>query len=368
MPPAPPVDALALARELLATPREAGTPSADAARNQVAAFLTRLGFQVEHQRFAFTTSGLLAFPLFGAGLGWLTILEIPLLIMPSVPGWAAVLIWVPGVVALGIIAMGLALGWSDWRGERREDTNLIATHGDAVRRWIVAHHDTKAQGHSMAGRLVAVWIAALASGLMTILVLVRLGNPLPIMLVAGATGLALVAGYLAGRGRLAGQSPGARDNGTGLLAALTAASLLEDPAVGILITGAEEFGLVGARYFAQQCGDRLRDIEVINLDTIDDQGSWRLVVHGRTAHELADRVATALRDSQVAVRQHRLPLGIFVDSLALSKAGARAITIARLNWGTLQTIHTAGDRLEGLSLESAAEVGRVIAGLAVGEG
>lgn len=353
--------AVTLARELLALPREAGTQSANQARDRIAGFLQSLGFSVEVQRFSFSTAGLLALPLFGAGLGWLTLLEIPLLAMAGAPSWSAVLVWTLGMVAVLTLSAGLGLGWTSLGGDMREDANLVATRGPQVRRWIVAHYDTKSQYHSMAGRLVAVWVAILASLIMSGLVLYRLWAPLPLSVMAGGAALAIVAGFLAGRGRLAGASPGARDNGTGLLAALVVAESVQDPSIGILITGAEEFGLIGSRYFAQRSRERLEGTEIINFDTIDDQGAWRVVVHDKDAATLAETAVSRLQSPPVAVRRHRLPAGILVDSLPLSNAGAFAITIARLDWGTLKKIHTTRDNLEGLSLESAVRAGNVVA-------
>jgi hypothetical protein len=356
--------ALELVGELAAAGREAGTDPARQARDRVAEFLTERGFQVEVQRFAFSPSGLLGFPVFGAGLGWLSLLEIFLLSRPTVPAWAALLVWIPGLIALGIIALGLSMGWYRVGGEMREDANLVATRGVVVDRWIVAHLDTKAQGHSMAGRLVAVWVTVVATLGLTVAVLVRLGGPLPVSVVAALSGLAVVAGFLAGRGRLQGSSPGARDNGSGLLAALTVAERVQDPRVGIVITGAEEFGLIGARYLAQQDAAGLRGREVINFDTIDDRGPWRLVVHGLPAHPLADALARQFAPN--SLRQHRLPIGIFVDSLPLAKAGARAVTIARLDWETFKRVHTPQDTIDGLRFESSVLAGEVVASLPVG--
>ena len=56
-------------RQVLALPREAGSPGAAAARDLVAAHLEQLGYRVERQRFAFLPSSLNGFPVFGAGLG-----------------------------------------------------------------------------------------------------------------------------------------------------------------------------------------------------------------------------------------------------------------------------------------------------------
>lgn len=362
MPPSPDVRLVtALVRDLLGGPRESGTPEADHARERIAQFLSGLGYQVEIQRFSFSTSALLGFPILGAGLGWLTLLQIPLLVLPGAPAWAALLVWLTGMLSLGTIALGLSLGWATLGGDLREDANLIATRGRKVTRWIVAHYDSKAQGHSMAGRLTAVWVLAVACLVMTGLAFARLWGPLPTAAMAAGAALAIVGGYLAGRGRLKGKSDGARDNGSGLLAVLVAAQEIKDPTVGVLVTGAEEFGLIGSRYFAEKSGDQVTGTDVLNIDTVDHQGKWRLVSHLAGADELLDRAESALRGlTSFPIRRHRLLSGIFVDSLPLARAGARAITIARLDWGTLGRIHTSRDTLEELSLDSAVLAGAAI--------
>lgn len=331
-----------------------------AARELLAAHLARLGYRVETQRFQFAPGTLRAFPLFGAGLGGLALAVTPLLVIPAIPAAAALVVWIAGLAALGAVAAGVGLGWTP-AGEMREDANLIATRGsEPVRRWIVAHTDSKAQGHSMAGRLVAVWLAAGAVVAVAALGIVRLWGPPPGGVVAAGVGLALVAGIQAGRGRLRGGSRGARDNGSGLLAALVAAETAS-PGVGILLTGAEEFGLVGARILARTDPARLAGTEVVNVDTVDDEGNLYLVSHDPRGEALARALAPRLAAVGPPVRLRRLPLGIFVDSHPLARGGAAAVTIGRLTWRTLRRIHTAADTPDDLSLDTAERVGRAIA-------
>jgi membrane protein YdbS with pleckstrin-like domain len=106
-------------RELLAHPREAGTPAAEDARRLVTAYLIGLGFRVDRQRFQFHPSSLSALPVFGAGLGGLALLLIPLLISPKAPGWAAIL-------------PVFLLAWPAIRWMRRQFTKAIIT-GDHLR-------------------------------------------------------------------------------------------------------------------------------------------------------------------------------------------------------------------------------------------
>lgn len=212
----------------------------------------------------------------------------------------------------------------------------------------------------MAGRLVAVWVSGLAITVLTILSLVRLTGTLSPWWLALGAAVALAAGVLAGRGRLAGKSLGARDNGTGMIAALTAAESTSDPRVGILITGAEEFGLVGARVFARLT-PRLHDAEFVNLDTLDQEGQLYIVSHDAVGARFARDLEPALVEVRLPVQRRRLPLGIFVDSAPLAKTGAPSVTIGRLTWNTLRRIHTTSDTPEGLSLDTAERVGKVVA-------
>jgi hypothetical protein len=50
-----------------------------------------------------------------------------------------------------------------------------------------------------------------------------------------------------------------------------------------------------------------------------------------------------------------------VDSWPLARAGASAVTVARLDWRTLRLIHTPRDTMDGLSLETARAVGAAVA-------
>jgi peptidase M28-like protein len=347
---------------VLALAREAGTPAAAEARDLVAAHLEALGYQVHRQRFAFPPSSLNGFPVFGAGLGGLALLLFPLLTGDRAPSWAAALVLAGGLLLLVVLAMGIGLGWLPVGGGAREDANLIATRGDVpVRRWIVAHLDTKAQIQSMAGRLMAVWVIGMAVAVLAALSLARLRGIVPVSFAGMGAALAVLAGALAGRGRLRGTTPGARDNGTGVVAALAAAEALDDPTIGILITGAEEFGLVGARVFVAQRTDKLRDAVVVNLDTIDQEGELAVVSHDARGAALARRESPRLLASGLAPRLRRLPVGILTDSLPFARAGVPAVTIGRLTWRTLRTIHTPRDTAAGLSLETAVRVGRALA-------
>jgi hypothetical protein len=348
-------------QKVLMLSREAGTTDGARARELVAAHLTDLGYRVQIQSFTFHPSSLLGFPIFGAGLGGLSLMLLPLLAIQTIPGWGALVVWVTGLGALLILSFTIGAGWLSLGGGAREDSNLIAVRGDLpVRRWVVAHLDTKAQVQSMAGRLVAIWMIIVAVLVLTFMCLLRLGGPLPLPALVVLVAAALAASALAGRGRLRGSSQGARDNGSGVAAALAAAEHSVDGETGVLITGSEEFGLVGARVFAQLESERLKGSFVVNLDTIDQEGNLYLVSHDRRGQALARRLSATLEAVGPQVRARRLPLGILVDSVPLARAGVPAVTVGRLTWRTLRRIHTPADTPEDLSLETALRVGRAV--------
>jgi hypothetical protein len=353
--------ARSLVAALAAGPREAGTPEAAAARDAIAAFLGDLGFEVETQRFRFAPSVLNAAPVIGAGLGGVALLMLPLLVLPV---WdkAALVAWLVGLAAVASIGLGVGLGWTTLGAPLREDANLVAHRSGAdVKLWLVAHLDTKAQLQSMAGRLVAVWVAGSAVLLLTGLVLGRVLAPVALWAAAPSVVLAVAGGALLARGRLHGGSQGARDNASGLLTVLTAAEHSSAPGLGILVTSAEEFGLVGARVFAQARGELLAGREVINVDTVDDQGRLFVVCHDRRGVQLAKHLDPVLATLGLPVRRRRLPAGIMVDSLPLAPVAARAVTLARLDWGTLRRLHTPTDSMHGLAFDTAGRLGRVLA-------
>jgi hypothetical protein len=348
-----------IALQVIALPREAGTPEVAKARQLVAAYLTGLDYTVISQGFTFAPSSLLAFPIFGAGLGGLALVLYPFLASQSLPPWAALAVWATGLVALTSVAAGVGLGWVPLGEGVREDANLIATRGDLQpRRWVVAHLDSKAQGHSMAGRLVAVWVVTFAALALTALTVARLSGAVSSVWAGLGVVSALVAGFFAGKGRLQGRSQGARDNGTGVVAALAAAAV-PDAQVGILITGAEEFGLVGARVFARLWKVE-KDAEFVNVDTVDQEGKLYLVSHNDRGERLAGVLESKLGGLGLPMQRRRLPVGIFVDSAPLARIAA-AVTIGRLTWRTLRCIHTASDTTAGLSYRTAEQVGKAIA-------
>ena len=353
--------ARALVSNLVSSSREAGTPQASLARLAVARFLVELGYSVEEQPFTFNAGVYRALPVAGATLAALSLIELPLLLRPA-PAWGALVMLLSLAAALGIVSSRIMRGDGPPPGQQRDDANIIARRaGASIRCWLIAHLDTKAQAQSMAGRLVALWVTVVTVSGLVALVIVRLGGPLRAGPVVAVVAGCCLAGLLVSRGRLTGSSPGARDNGSGLLAVLTAAELATDSSIGIIITAAEEFGLVGARALARERPGLFSQASVLNVDTVDDEGTLFVVTHDRGSAALAGRVRARLAGLAPRCTQRRLPLGIMVDSLPLAPVALEAATVGRVTWGTLRLVHTARDHADGHRLATAERLGERLA-------
>ena len=146
----------------------------------------------------------------------------------------------------------------------------------------------------MAGRLISIWVVVIAVVALILLAGWRLvsGAPLPFICGSCRGGHRTDRCNLRGGKPAPGSSPGARDNGTGLLAVLSAAEERPDGTLGIILTGAEEFGLLGARHLARAEPVLFRGTEVLNLDTLADRAASTSVTHntqGGAARETDSR-------------------------------------------------------------------------------
>jgi hypothetical protein len=354
-----PDDTIARVLELA---REAGTPAAVEARRLLALHLERLGYQVRERRFAFPAASLSAFPLAGAGLGWLTLVQIPLLTVTGGPAWLALAAWVAGLAALGLLVAGVALGWTALGGETREDANLIAVRpGTTPTRWIVAHTDAIGFGQSLWGRWLTLGCFTAAIAAFTALGWLRLRAPVSVDLVGLAAALAVATCGLSVRAGRRVPSVGARDGGTGLYAALAAAARATDGSAGFLLTGAREFGLVGGRVAAREDAPLLAGTQVVDLGILDDEGVVSVVIHASGGEDLAAALAARLDGTGLRVRRATRGTGRFTDGRVLAPVAAGSLSLMRGSLRTARRVHTRQDGAEGLAFRTAATVGEALA-------
>jgi hypothetical protein len=344
-------------------PRLPGSAALARVESLVIDRLRDLGFQVTATKFTASSGPLDAAGALGAGLGWIALLLVPLLIAP-VPGWIAALIAVSAALAVAVVAWGVQRGYLRAARHSGEVRNIEGRRG-TPRVWLVAHSDSKAQPHSLRTRVVAVGVTAVGLAGLGLGVVLRLGGPsLPWMQALAIALPLLLGGALLSRSVPTDESPGAVDNATGMIAVLAALEALATrDDVGVLITGGEEYGMAGARVWSAGAS---RAEAFVNFDGIDDRGAYRVMVHrvraARAAGQgLAECVAEELRGGHHTVRIGRLPPGVLVDGVVLARAGMPGVTVSRGDWSTLGIVHTRGDVPERLDPEAAVQAGRAVA-------
>jgi len=154
--------------------------------------------------------------------------------------------------------------------------------------------------------------------------------------------------------RVSDDSPGAVDNGSGVLTVLaTVDALPADATVGVVFPDAEEHGLVGARALVRERANLFANTALINFDGIDDRGRTIALVHRRGP--LVDAVVHAL-----TARRARL-LPVLEDGLVLARSVRECVTVMRGCWETARVVHTPGDTAERLTLVGVAAVAHAVA-------
>jgi Peptidase family M28 len=342
----------------IARPRLPGSPGLSIAERAVTDRLEATGFTVTKHAFATSPRRLYAASLAAAGMGWMSIGLAPLFVV-TIPGWTVLTIGFAGLALVALIATGIANGQLPFDATGCSATNIEATRGRDPRVWLVAHLDSKGQRISLRGRII--FSALLVLGLIGLIgvLAARWFGPLPwwvfgpavITTVVGASGLSLPP--------LHGESPGAVDNASGVIAALCAAEALGSrDDVGVLLTSAEEYAMEGARAWVR--AGRAHGL-FVNFDGIDARGRCNIMVHGGRGpdrDELSSALRSAFRSAGQDVRRAPLPLGVFVDGSVLGAGGMSGVTVSRGDWVTLSVIHTPRDAPERTDVSGAVQVGR----------
>jgi hypothetical protein len=321
--------------------------------------LATAGFSTVDEPFAYSRfPGRWATPAGGAS-GCVTIVVAAMLGASGNPGPALSLVFA-AVLALAIGGRALARRVTTMSWDRASGINLVATRG-VPRVWLVAHLDSKSQPVPMLARIAGIAVTTAALVVLIALALRAMaGAEIPLrawQLVAAVGAFASLPVMLSIVGA---RSPGALDNGSGIVTVLLAAEALpRSMPLGILFTSAEELGMAGARAFA---GKR-RAAMAINVDGVDDRGSTLCMYHGRAARVRVG-VARAARAIGMSVTERPTIPGLLTDGVALADAGWSAVTISRGGLGTLWRIHSRADvagRVRGIGMH---EVARLVANAA----
>ena len=358
---APGQDAAHLAA-LARAPRAAGSAAENEAREYCARVLKAAGFDVALESFEFSqVPGRYGTPVGGA-IALITVAATSWLGAIGSPAFFVALVCVAGLAILGtwswhMLGDGvLSLGW-----RRTSAINLVATRGGSTPRvWLVAHLDSKSQPIPSLLRVIGIVTLATALAVtIAAVVLTLAGAPLRTLWWVGAA-LAAMGAVPVLASVVGNDSDGALDNASGVATVLEAARMQDSP-IGVLLPSAEELGLAGARAWGrarQESGERGI---AINCDGVDDTGALTIMYSGMSAMEIIDAVR-ASADEPTRVR--RMPLGLLLDSVALSDAGWRSVTVSRGSLASLRRVHTRDDSLEHLRGDGISRTARALARVA----
>ena len=345
----------------IAVPRIAGSGPLRGVEAAIVARLEQSGLAVQLQRFRASPRTLTAVALFGAACGWVALLLGPFLVV-DVSGWIVLPIGIAALALAGLLALGVAGGQIQAGTSDVEAVNIWATRGGNPKIWLVAHSDSKGQSLSLAGRVLATGALGMGLAILIVALALRVVTPLPWWIAAAPVLFTVSGGAALSRGSVSNDSPGAVDNATGLIAALVAAERLSHrDDVGVLITGAEEFAMAGAREWV--AGGRAHG-DFVNFDGLDSCGKYRITTHGRSGIASGDRSArvaaaltAALGNAGGEVARWGLPSGVLVDGVILQRAGMKGVTLSRGTWHTLRVVHTCADTAERVEIGAAVMAG-----------
>jgi hypothetical protein len=256
-----------------------------------------------------------------------------------------------GWAALATVLLAATLALRPWRAlPASPAVTLVGVRPRTrVAVWLSAHYDGKGQPISMATRVAGVVLVVLQVPALLLLLITGIGP-------AGA--LAFLPGFLGGlilaRNQATADSPGALDNGSGVVTALaTLDALPPDSPVGVIFPDAEEWGLLGARALARERANLLAGTAVVNFDGIDDRERTLALVH--RPGPVVDAVVRALGTKPAG----RLP--VLEDGIALARAARECVTIVRGDWRTATVVHTPRDTVARLTLAGSRAVASAVA-------
>jgi acetylornithine deacetylase/succinyl-diaminopimelate desuccinylase-like protein len=246
--------------------------------------------------------------------------------------------------------------------QRAGAVNLEAGRGNPMM-WLVAHLDSKSQTVPMLIRIASsIGIGAVTVVATLVLLFSLLTNDYAMTAWRVVEVAAVIVALPSILCWVRNESPGAVDNASGVAAVVLAVQSLSNVRdLGVLITSGEELGLAGARVWAGRAEDRR--IVVLNCDTVDDVGGWRLMYSGAIPARI--KAAAEAISSSTVPKPAIGPLipGILADSMAFGERGIESVTISRGTLSTLARIHTRRDTSKALTGRGVAEASALLAAL-----
>jgi len=346
---------------LARAPRAAGSAAEGEAREYCARVLREAGFEVALEPFEYSqVPGRYGTPVGGA-IAWLTVAATSWLGAIGSPAFFVALVCLAGLAILGMWSWHmLGDGVLMLPLRRAAAVNLVATRGgSAPRIWLVAHLDTKSQPIPSLMRVAGIVALVTALAIAIAAVLLTLGGVTLRTLWWVGAALATIGATPVLASLVGNDSDGALDNASGVATVLEAVqSSLQNVPVGVLLPSAEELGLAGARAWGKARQEKGERGIAINCDGVDDEGALTIMYSGMPSTEIIDAIRDAA-DEPARVR--RMPLGLLLDSVALTDSGWRSVTVSRGSVASLRRVHTRADSLEHLRGDGISPTARVLA-------
>ena len=258
----------------------------------------------------------------------------------------------------GAAVLGLCGRWLGRRGvldlpfARARTSNLQARRG-APSLWLVAHLDSKSQPIPIVVRALAIIASLIFLGVAMGVGVAQIVVPMPPFVWYALGAIEIVVALPVMASLVGARSAGALDNASGVVTVLRVAELLpRDTEIGVMITGGEELGLVGARAWAREA----TRASAINVNGVDDTGELRLIYSRRPPVALLKLLGSAWPAPS------RLVPGVLMDGVALSDAGWEVVNVSKGSWRTVTRIHTPNDDIAHLEGSGAEAVAAMLAG------
>ncbi len=349
----------------IAQPRLVGTDGEREVRAYCINTLKKQGMHTSEQSFNFTkrASFLLQVVPFIYGV---VLLSLALLFKR--PSWIVLCVFVFILLSIACIRnLVRHIGKLHFRGKTRLNSTNIITHLPAHKREkehlvFMAHYDSKSQTLPIAFRALCFIGLGMSTVTMALNHLVSLYSTLlPFCM------LNRICGYLGGACGLflffngtQNKSPGAADNAAGAAIVLELARLffknpLQNVSCSFVLTGAEEFGLVGASYFIAN-HTIIGKPRFINIDGVGGKNSIGIVLpkSGKTIAGDLKRIASGLVLPAKIIRT--LP-GAGFDHAPISAAGYEAITLCSRSVGMVLRLHSGRDTIDTVMQEALQGIG-----------
>jgi hypothetical protein len=350
-----------LVERLSQKPRFAGSPDEAEARALCRSELERAGFECVERGFEYSQwPGKWGIPV-AAAVQTATIFIVARTAMYRGP-LTALIVGAALYVALLFASADAKRRWiTKLPFQRAGSVNLEARRG-APSVWLVAHLDSKSQTVPMLIRIassIGMTVVTLIGTAVLLFSLSTDGDASEAWRLVEIA--ALVVAFPSLLCWVRNRSAGAVDNASGVAAVLLAArSLSSMPDLGVLITSAEELGLAGARVWA---AEPRAGIVVLNCDTVDDGGRWRMMYTGARPARIGV-AAKAISSSTVPTASlGRMIPGILADSMAFADRGIESVTVTRGTLSTLARIHTRGDNSMAFAGSGVADASLLLAAL-----